>query len=329
MFMTTIRRIAGFWFLPSAAIALSVTPQLAPAQAFPAKPVRIVIPFSAGGSADLQARTLGQKLGEIWGQSVVVDPRPGAGTTIGAAHAASSPADGYTLYFAGASLLISGSLYKNLTYDAVKSFAPVSMVANSPYFLVIHPSVPASSLKALIGLAKSRPKMLTYASAGTGSGSHFAGELFRMQTGIDMVHVPYKGQAPAILAVAGGEVSLLFADVAAVPFIQSGKMKGLAVTSDKRSAAFPGVPTIGEAGLPTYEMSNWGAILVPGATPRATIAQINAAIVQALTDSEVRQRFSSQGFEAMSSTPDALGSLLVSEQAKYARVIRESGMKIE
>jgi tripartite-type tricarboxylate transporter receptor subunit TctC len=304
-------------------------PQVAGAQNFPVKAVRIVIPFSAGGSADLQARTLGQKLTEIWGQTVVIEPRPGAGTTIGAAYAASSPPDGYTLYFAGASLLISGNLYKNLSYDAVRSFAPVSMVANSPYFLVVHPSVPADSVKALIALAKARPKALSYASAGAGSGSHLAGELLRMQTGIDMVHIPYKGQAPAFLALAGGEVGVLFADVAAVPYIQAGKMRGLAVTSDKRSAALPGIPTIGEAGLPSYEMSNWGAILAPAGTPRAIVAQVNAAIVQALTDAEVRQRFTGQGFEAMSSTPEALGNLLASEHAKYAKVIEQSGMKIE
>ena len=327
--MTSVRRIAQPWVLVSAALAFWVTPQVARAQAFPVKAVRIVIPFSPGGSADLQARTLGQKLTESWGQSVVIEAKPGAGTTIGAAYAASSPPDGYTLYFAGASLLISGNLYKNLSYDAVKSFAPVSMVADSPYFLVVHPSVPTRSVKALIDLAKARPKALTYASAGTGSGSHLAGELFRMQTGIEMVHVPYKGQAPAIVALAGGEVSVLFADVAAAPYIQAGRINGLAVTSDKRAAALPGIPTIGEAGLPTYQMSNWGAILAPAGTPRATIVQINAAIVQALTDAEIRQRFSGQGFEAMSSTPEALGNLLVSEYAKYARVIKESGMKIE
>ena len=323
------RCLAAAWVFVCAALASWVPAQSAHAQAFPTKSVRIVIPFSPGGSADLQARTLGQKLTEIWGQSVVIDPKPGAGTTIGAAYAASSAADGYTLYFAGASLLISGNLYKNLSYDAVKSFAPVSMVADSPYFLVVHPSVPVTTVKALIDLAKARPKSLTYASAGPGSGSHLAGELLRMQSGIDIVHIPYKGQAPAFVALAGGEVDLLFADMTAVPYMQAGRMRGLAVTSDKRSAAFPQIPTIGEAGLPSYQMSNWGAILAPAGTPKTTVVQINAAIVQALRDAEVRQRFSGQGFEAMSSTPDALGILLAAEYAKYAKVIKESGMKIE
>jgi tripartite-type tricarboxylate transporter receptor subunit TctC len=260
---------------------------------------------------------------------VLVEPKPGAGTTIGAAYAASQPPDGYTLYFAGASLLISGGLYKNLAYHPVKSFAPVSMVANSPYFLVVSPSVPAASVKELIDLAKAKPKTVTYGSAGNGSGSHLASELFRMLTGADIVHVPYKGQAPAIVAVAGGEVNVLFADVAAAPLMQAGKLKGLAVTSDKRSTAFPGIPTIGEAGLPTYEMSNWGVILAPAGTPREIVALLNAAIVKALSDAEVKQRFAGQGFEAISSTPDVVGRLLESEFAKYDKVIRESGMKIE
>ena len=299
------------------------------AQPFPVKPVRIVIPFSPGGSADLQARTLGQKLSDAWGQSVLIEPKPGAGTTIGAAYAASQPADGYTLYFAGASLLISGNLYRNLSYHPVKSFAPVSMVANSPYFLAVNPAVPAAAVKELVELAKAKPRTVTYASAGNGSGSHLAGELFRMLTGADLVHVPYKGQAPAFVALAGGEVNMLFADVAAVPLIQSGKMKALAVTAERRSPALPNVPTIGEAGLPTYEMSNWGAILAPAGTPRDVLAQLNAAIVKALADPDVRQRFSTQGFDAAGSTPETVGRLLESEFTKYEKVIRQSGMKIE
>lgn len=312
--------------LPLLLLALALP---AAAQSFPSKPVRIVIPFSPGGSADLQARSLGQKLSEGWGQPVLIEAKPGAGTTIGAAFAASQPADGYTLYFAGASLLISGNLYRNLSYHPVKSFVPVSMVANSPYFLAVHPGLAAANVRQLIDLAKAKPKTVTYASAGNGSGSHLAGELFRMLTGTDLVHVPYKGQAPAFVALAGGEVNMLFADVAAVPLITSGKMRALAVTSDKRSPALPHIPTIGEAGLPAYEMSNWGVILAPAGTPPAIVAQLNGAIVKALADPEVRQRFAGQGFEAMSSTPEAVGRLLEAEFAKYEKVIRESGMKIE
>lgn len=299
------------------------------AQTFPNKPVRIIIPFSPGGSADLQARSLGQKLGEAWGQTVLVEPKPGAGTTIGAAYAASQPADGYTLYFAGASLLISSNLYKNLTYDPVKSFAPVSMVADSPYMLALNPAVPAATLKELLDLARAKPGTLTYASAGNGSGSHLAGELFRMLTGTNLVHVPYKGQAPALVGLVGGEVNILFADVAVNPLLQAGKLRALAETSGKRSAVFPNVPTIGEAGLPAYRMTNWGAILAPAGTPGAIVAQINAAIVAALKHPEVQQRFAAQGFEAGGSTPEVVGALLVSEAAKYTRVIKESGMKID
>ena len=317
-----MKRLAGF-------LVLSMLSFLLNAQTFPSKPVRIFIPFSPGGSADLQARTLGQKLGEQWGQTVLVESKPGAGTTIGAAYAAGQPADGYTLYFAGASLLISSSLYRNLTYDPVKSFAPVSMVADSPYMLAVNPSVPAQTLKELIDLAKTKPKTLTYASAGNGSGSHLAGELFRMLTGTDIVHVPYKGQAPALVALVAGEVNMLFADVAVNPLLQAGKLRALAETSGKRSTVFPNVPTISEAGLRDYHMTNWGAILAPAAIPKAIVTQLNAAIVNALKDPDVRARFASQGFEAGGSTPEALGELLVAEQAKYVRVIKQSGMKID
>jgi len=323
--MTTSIRVGG---LLLAGLLCAAAPA-ARAQEFPDKPVRIIIPFAAGGSADVQARSIGQRLNEIWGQPVIVQPKPGAGTTIGAAYAASQPADGYTLYLAGASLLISGNLYKTLSYHAVKSFTPISMVADSPYYLVVHPSVPANTVKELIELAKSQPKSLTYASAGVGSGSHLAAELFRMLTGADIVHVPYQGQQPALVALAGGEVKMLFADVVAITFMQAGKMKGLAITSDQRSAAFPNIPTMAEAGLPAYHMTNWGAILAPAGVPRKIVRQINSAIVDALKNAEVRQRFSAAGFEAMSSTPEALGRLLAAEYAKYGKIIAESGMKIE
>jgi tripartite-type tricarboxylate transporter receptor subunit TctC len=299
------------------------------AQNFPAKPVRIIIPFSPGGSADAQARILGQKLGELWGQSVLIESKPGAGTTIGAAFAAAQPPDGYTLYLAGASLLISGSLYKNLAYDPVKSFAPVSMLASSPYVLAVNPNVKASSVKELIELAKAKPKAVSYASAGNGSGSHLAGELFRMLTGVDLLHVPYKGQAPALVALAGGEIDFLFADVAVLPLLQAGKVRALGETGLKRSPLLPGMPLVTESGVAGYEMINWGAILAPAGTPRAIVNQVNSAIQNVVQNAEVRQRFNAQGFEPMASTPEALGELLVSEATKYARVIRESGMKIE
>jgi tripartite-type tricarboxylate transporter receptor subunit TctC len=299
------------------------------AQSFPAKPVRIIIPFSPGGSADAQARILGQKLGELWGQSVLIESKPGAGTTIGAAFAAAQPPDGYTLYLAGASLLISGSLYRNLSYDPVKSFAPVSMLASSPYVLAVNPNVKASSVKELIELAKAKPKAVSYASAGNGSGSHLAGELFRMLTGVDLLHVPYKGQAPALVALAGGEIDFLFADVAVLPLLQAGKVRALGETGLKRSPLLPSMPLVAESGVAGYEMINWGAILAPAGTPRAIVNQVNSAIQNVVQNAEVRQRFNAQGFEPMASTPEALGELLVSEATKYARVIRESGMKIE
>jgi tripartite-type tricarboxylate transporter receptor subunit TctC len=304
-------------------------PGMAKAQAFPNKPVRIVIPFSPGGSADAQARILGQRLGELWGQSVLIESKPGAGTTIGAAYVASSPADGYTLYLAGASLLISGNLYKNLSYDPVKSFAPVSMLASSPYVLAVNPSVKAGSVKELIELARAKPKGVSYGSAGNGSGSHLAGELFRMLTGVEFLHVPYKGQAPALVALAGGEIDMLFADVAVLPLLQAGKVRALAETGLKRSPLLPNMPLVTESGVPGYEMINWGAILAPAGTPRPIVNQVNGAIQSVVQNPDVRQRFNAQGFEPMASTPEALGELLASEAAKYAKVIKESGMKID
>lgn len=299
------------------------------AQTFPSKPVRIVIPFSPGGSADAQARILGQKLGELWGQSVLIESKPGAGTTIGAAFAAAAAPDGYTLYLAGASLLISGSLYKTLSYDPVKSFAPVSMLASSPYVLAVHPGVKATTVKELIDLAKSKPKAVSYGSAGNGSGSHLAGELFRMLTGVELLHVPYKGQAPALVALTGGEIDILFADVAVLPLLQAGKLRALAETGLRRSPMLPPMPLTSESGVPGYEMINWGAILAPAGTPRAIVNQVNAAISNVVQIPDVKQRFNAQGFEPMSSTPEALGELLVSENVKYAKVVKESGMKID
>jgi tripartite-type tricarboxylate transporter receptor subunit TctC len=189
--------------------------------------------------------------------------------------------------------------------------------------------VNANSVKELIELAKAKPKTVTYASAGVGSGSHLAGEQLRMLTGVDIVHVPYQGQQPALVAIAGGEVNMLFADVVAVTFMQSGKLRGLAVTSDRRSAAFPNIPTIGEAGLPAYHMTNWSAILAPAGTPKDIVTRINGAIGTELKNPEVVQRFAASGFDAMSSTPEVLGKLLAAEYAKYAKIIAESGMKIE
>ncbi|MBC7803807.1 MAG: tripartite tricarboxylate transporter substrate binding protein [Candidatus Parcubacteria bacterium] len=298
-------------------------------QAYPGKPVRIIIPFSPGGSADAQARLLGQKLTELWGQPVLIESKPGAGTTIGAAFAAQAAPDGYTLYLAGASLLISGSLYKNLSYDPVKSFAPVSMLASSPYVLAVHPAVKAATLQELVALAKAKPKGVSYGSAGNGSGSHLAGELFRMLTGAEFLHVPYKGQAPALVALAGGEIDFLFADVAVLPLLQAGKLRALAETGLRRSPLLPAMPLAAESGASGYEMINWGAILAPAGTPRAIVNHVNAAINGVVLNAEVKQRFNAQGFEPMGSTPEALLALLQSESAKYARVIRESGMKIE
>lgn len=301
----------------------------ASAQDYPNKPVRIIVPYPPGGSADSQARIIAQKLTESLGQQVVVESKPGAGTTIGAAYVAKSPPDGYTLYLAGTSHTISASLYKNLPYNAVTSFSPVSMLAVSPFVLVTAPSRSANTLKDLVQQARAAPGRLTYGSSGSGAGPHLSGELFRTQAGIDVIHVPFSGTAPALTALMGGHIDYMIADVAVIPFLQSGKLKALAVTTSKRSELMTGVPTFSEAGMSGYETINWSAILAPADTPPEIVSRINAAIVSALASQDVRQRLNTQGFEPRSSTPEELKAHMIAEVAKYAKAIRESGAKVD
>ncbi|MFA5912199.1 MAG: tripartite tricarboxylate transporter substrate binding protein [Burkholderiales bacterium] len=316
----------------AAALFLFAAAGIATAQDFPNKTVRIIVPYPPGGSAEAQARLLAQKLSETWGQPVIVESKPGAGTTIGAAYVASSPPDGYTLYLAGTtSHLPSAILFrKSIKYDALKSFAGVSLVASSPFILAVNPSVlPANSVKEYIDLAKAKPNTITYASSGNGAGPHLAGVLLQMLTGIKLVHVPFKGSAPATVALLGGQVQSQMADVSVLPQLEGGKLRALAVTSATRSPLIPNLPTIAESGVPGYDVTYLSAILAPAGTPKAIVDQINAAINKALTSPDVRQRFNAQGFEPTGSTPEALDQLLASEMVKYEKVIKESGMKID
>jgi tripartite-type tricarboxylate transporter receptor subunit TctC len=301
----------------------------AAAEEFPNKVVRIVVPYPPGGSAETQARIIGQKLTEAWGQQVIVESKPGAGTTIAATYVAKSLPDGYTLYLAGTSHTISASLYKGLPYDAVKSFAPVSLLAISPFILATGPGKSANSLKELVEQAKAAPGKLSYGSSGSGAGPHLSGELFRMQAGIDVIHVPFKGSAPAMTALMGSHIDYMIADVAAIPFMQTGKMKALAVTTSKRSALLPDVPTFAEAGMAGYETVNWSAILAPAGTPPDIVKKINASIIAALKTADVRQRLNAQGFEPLGSTPEELRTHMIGEVAKYAKAIKEAGAKVD
>lgn len=312
-----------------AALLLGCAAASAMAQGFPNRVVRIVVPFPPGGSAEAQARLIGQRLSETWNQPVIVESKPGAGSTIGAAFAAAAAPDGYTLYLASTSHTISASLYKNLPYDAVKSFAPIALVAASPFILAVHPAVAATTVKEFIDLAKSKPKTLSWASSGNGAGPHLSGEIFRNMTGIEVTHVPFKGTSPALVALIGGQVEFTMADVAIVPHFQTGKARGLAVTTAKRSALVPGLPTLAESGLPGYETTNWSALLAPAGTPKEIVSQINAAVLGAIRVPEIRQRFNAQGFEPVGGSPEDATAHLSGEVAKYAKAIRDSGTKID
>lgn len=327
-YMHRLTRIAIALF---AALLLFASAGTAMAQDYPSKLVRIIVPYPPGGSAEAQARILAQKMSETWGQPVIVESKPGAGTTIGAAYVANSPPDGYTLYLAGTlSHTVSAILFKkSITYDALKSFAAVSLIASSPFILTVNPSVPATSVKEFNELAKAKPNSRTYASSGNGAGPHLSGVLLQNLTGIKMVHVPFKGTAPALVALLGGQVDALFADVAVIPHLKSGKLRGLAVTSAERSPLIPNLPTIAESGVPGYDVTYLSTILAPAGTPKSIINRINAAIKSAIASQDVRERFNAQGFEPMGNTPEALEALFVSEMAKYEKLIKDSGMQID
>lgn len=325
--MTRLRRIGG---LAAMAIAMLAGAAGALAQIFPSRPVRIVVPFPPGGSADAVARIIGQKMGEEWQQPVVVENKPGGGTTIASAFVAGSAPDGYVLYLVGViTHASSGVLYKNQSFDAIKSFAPVGQISVSPFVLVASSSTKANSVKELIEFAKSRTGGLTYGSSGSGGGAHLAGFMLARATGMNLVHVPFKGTAPAVASALGEQVDLLVADISVMPHVRSGKLRALAVTTARQSLLVPGVPTLAEAGVPGVEAPSATGILAPAGTPRDVIAKINASMNRALAAEDVRQRLSSQGFDAAPTTPEEFGAFIASEFQKYSRIIPEAGVKID
>ena len=300
------------------------------AQDFPNRPVRIVIPFPAGGGTDILSRALGQKLSEQWKQAIIVDNRPGGGANIGAEHAAKSPADGYTLFMASTIHSINVSLYPKLTYDILKDFAPMGLVAETAQVLVVHPSVPAASVKEFIALLKSQPGKLPYSSAGNGSQPHLAAELFKSMTGTDMIHVPYKGAPPAMNDLLAGHVSVSFATTpTAVPNVKSGKVKALGVSSTKRVPALPDVPTIAESGVPGYDANGYFGLMGPAGVPQAVIEKINASVMAIVRDPAMSKTLSDLGYGASPSTPAEHAAFLREEVAKWAKVVKESGAKID
>jgi len=301
------------------------------ADAYPAKPVRFVVAFPPGGGTDIIARAIAQKLAERIAQQVVVDNRPGAGGNIGTDIVAKSAPDGYTMLMGSAGpLAINASLFGKMPFDPIKDLAPVTLAASTPNVLVVHPSLKAATVKELIALAKARPGEINFASSGHGTPAHLAGELFNSMAGVKMVHVPYKGAAPALADLLGGQVQLMFSTMPpALPHVKDGKLRALAVTSAKRSPAAPDLPTLDEIALPGFEANTWHGVVVPAGTPRAIIARLNREIVAILHLPDVVERFSSQGAEALGSTPEEFAAYIRSETLKWARVVRESGAKAE
>jgi tripartite-type tricarboxylate transporter receptor subunit TctC len=301
------------------------------AQAWPSKPVKLIVPYPPGGSADILARAIGQKLSDGLAQSVVVENRPGAGTAIGAEATAKAAPDGYTIMLGTVSShAINPALNPGLKYDPVKDFAPVSMVAFIPFVLLVHPSLPARNVQELIALAKAKPGSLNFSSAGSGTSNHLAGELFKSMTGTFMVHIPYKGSAPALADLLAGQVNLMFDLVlTAQPHVKSGAARALAVTGLERSAALPGVPTVAESGVPGFEVSAWFGFFAPAGTPSAIVTALNAETVKAMRAPDLRERLASQGADAVSNTPEQFSAYVKDELAKWTRVVKASGMKAD
>ena len=313
-------------------IALGVTlAGIAPALAqYPNKPVRLVLPFPPGGGTDTLGRVVGAKLSEALGQQVVIENRPGAGANIGAEVVAKSLPDGYTLLMGNIIHAINVSLYGKLGYDLVRDLAPVSLLASTPNIVVVHPSVPAKSVKELIALAKARPGQLDVASSGSGSSAHLAGELFNNMAGTKMTHVPYKGGGPAVIALIGGEVSVGFATTPSViNHVKSGKLRGLAVTSAQRSPSAPDLPTVSEAGLPGFEVVGWYGLLVPSGTSGGIVSRLHAESVKLLKLPDVKDRLDATGFEPIGTTPEQFGAYIRSEIAKWAKVVKASGVRVD
>src|SRR5262245_4164959 len=319
--------------LAFARIALLATLAAAPAAAqnYPTKPIRILIAQAPGSATDVISRVVGNRLSEGLGQPIVIEARPGAGGVVGTEAAARSAPDGYTLFMANNSTHGSNpAVYAKLPYDAVNDFAPIAFVASVPYVLVVDPSLPAKNVQELIGLAKSRSGKLNYASAGNGSTHHFCGELLKSMSGVDMVHVPYKGSPPAITGLLGGEVQLMFANVADIGSqIRSGKVKPLAVTTAKRAASLPEVPTMAEAGLPGFEIVSWFGLLAPAGTPAPIVTRLNAETVKVLAREDVQATLAKQGLEVSPGSPEQFAAHIKSEIAKFTKIGKAAGIKAE
>lgn len=303
----------------------------APAQNYPTKPIRVIAPFPAGGTSDTVARILGGKLTEAWGQQIVVDNRAGVAGSIGSAALAKAPPDGYTLLVGNTGpVAINVSIYKNVGYDPVRDFAPITLAVGGPQIVVVHPSVPAKTFKEFTALVKSRKDQLNYGSSGPGSVSHLSAEMYKRLTKLDLVHIPYKGSALITAALLGGHVDVVFSDLPVMlPHVQSGKVRALAVTGDKPTPLVPGVPTVAESGVPGLVMTSWWGVLAPAGTPRPIITRLNSELARILQLPDVKERFANLGVDTIPSTPDDFGRFIKTEVEKYASLIKEVGIKAD
>jgi len=301
------------------------------AQGYPTKPVHLVVPYPAGGPVDILARVLGQKLSESLGQPFVVDDKPGASGTLGSDLVAKAPPDGYMLVVGNnATHATNESLYPNLPYATLRDFAPVTLVARVTNIAVVHPSMPAKSIRELIAYAKANPGKLNYASSGSGSAAHLTGEMFKLATGTDVVHVPYRGAAPAAADLLAGQVGLMFATAPSVlQYVQGGSLRALAVTGETRWSQLPGVPTMIEAGLPGFSSEVWFGIFAPAGTPGVIVDKLHREIVRAAQAADVTQKLAAQGFDVTTDTPEEFRVFVTAEIAKWAKVVRESGARVD
>jgi tripartite-type tricarboxylate transporter receptor subunit TctC len=319
---------AGAGFVGMTLLALAA--MTAMAQSYPSKPIKIVVPYPPGGFNDTLGRTLAAKFTEAWGQPAIVENKPGANTLIGSDYVAKSPPDGYTLLIVAFPFAVTPSLIRNMPYDTVKDFAPVALAAQSPNLLVVNPSLPVKTVAELVAMAKAKPDSLSYASTGNGSSNHISMELFKSLAGVRIVHIPYKGSAPAVTDLLGGQVHVMFDNAPNVlPQVKAGRLRALAQTGATRSGVAPDLPTVAEAGVPGYELTVWFGLVAPAGTPREVIRKLNAEVLKILAMPDVRERFLSQGVEPLGSTPEQFADHIKAQMAKWGRVVRDAGVQAE
>ena len=319
------------WIQLLAALLLGCLPLAATAQgAYPNKPIRMIVPYPPGGPTDVLGRIVAQKLSESLGQQVVVENRPGASGMIGSEIVAKAAPDGYTLLANASIHVINPSLYPKMNFDALRDFAPVSLIAQVPLILVVNPNLPVKSVQELIALGKAQPNLLNFGSSGNAAAPHLAGESFKIATGVQMQHVPYKGSAPALTDLIGGQVQLIFDSMpSAMPHVKSGKIRALAVTTARRSPTVPDLPTIAESGVPGFDISTWYGVWAPAGTPREIVNKVAAEMAKALQQPAVRERLAALGAEPVGNTPEEFAAYCQSELAKWSKIVRESGAKAD